>query len=86
MLYKLEPEIFKPTTMIEQMKVNKHRTIVIAEFYNNQYNEQKDMQGSKTISKLIMKQTFSNHQQHQFPVGANTEAEPRKKNVYEYMV
>ena len=43
--------------MIEQKKVNKNLTIVIMDFYNNQFSKQKDMQGSKTISKLMIKQT-----------------------------
>ena len=33
--------------MIEQTKVNKHLTIVITDFYNNQLSKQKDMQGAK---------------------------------------
>ena len=52
--------------MIEQTKVNKHLTIVITDFYNNQLSKRKDMQGSKPISKLTTKQTFS-HKQNQFP-------------------
>ena len=83
-LDRLEAEIFKPKTMIEQTKVNKHVTIVITVFYNNQLSKQKNMQGSKTISKLMMKQTFSN-KQNQFPAGTNTQTEARKKKVYVYM-
>ena len=63
--------------MIEQTKVNKHLTIVITDFYNNQLSK-KDMQGSKPISKLTTKQTFS-HKQNQFPAWTNTQTEVRKK-------
>ena len=71
--------------MIEQTKVNKHLTIVITDFYNNQLSKRKDMQGSKPISKLTTKQTCSN-KQNQFPAGTNTQTEARKKKVYVYMV
>ena len=71
--------------MIEQTKVNKHLTIVITGFYNNQLSKRKDMQGSKSISKLTTKQTFS-HKQNQFPAWTNTQTEVRKKNEYVYIV
>ena len=71
--------------MIEQTKVNNHLTIVITDFYNNQLSKQKDMQGSKTISKLTTKQTFSNNKQDQFPAGTNTQSEVRKKKVHMYI-
>ena len=77
-LYGFQAEIYKPATMIEQMKVNKHLTIVITDFYNNQFSKQKDMQESKTIPKLMMTQTFSN-KQYRFPAGTNTQAEAWKK-------
>ena len=78
-------EIYEPATMIEQTKVNKHLTIVITDFYNNQLSKRKDMQGSKPISKLTTKQTFSN-KQNQFPAGTNTQTEARKKKMYVYIV
>ena len=77
-------DIYEPATMIEQTKVNKHLTIVITDFYNNQLSKQKDMQGSKTISKLT-KQTLSN-KQNQFPAGTNTQTKARKKCVRVYGV
>ena len=83
---RLEAEIYEPAaTIIEQTKVIKHLNIVIMDFYNNQLSKQKDMQESKTISKLTTKQTFSN-KQNQFTAGTNTQMEARKKKVYVYIV
>ena len=77
-------EIYEPATIIEQTKVNKHLTIVITDFYNNQLSKQKDMQGAKLSlnlrNKLLARSKISSLREQ------TLKRRLEKKKVYVYIV